>query len=174
MEASDVNISKHNERELSQLCYVKRADPCEPDVIDCFFTSDYHNQRGINWDQSPYHILANEPKPFYYPDYYRDDVEQKSCIYVLTVRRTKNVLLPCEYKTCTGEVINSNDCYSVDQINTQKLIPWIRVKGTGIYGGETINVFRHIVHFFDEFELIDIKKHTPMEELQLYANYQRN
>ena len=114
-----------------KLCYV--------DGNEAWFTSDWKNQWGDDWDDRPYEHNAEPP---YEHDYSKPEqgikdgrgIYPEIDIYKVIVTGAYNILLPC------SNTINSP--YSVEDIN-KGVVPWLTIldkddKPTYIKAGATM------------------------------------
>jgi len=111
-----------------RLCYIN-----EPWA---YFTSDFENQLGDDWNDAPYEHNAGEP---YFPNERSTtkDYPDVFCVAFLTY------LVPL----CEGAI---NSRYSVDDIN-KALVPWLDTPGymkeplIRIWGGDTYARFIEVI-----------------------------
>jgi len=104
-----------------KLCYV--------DGNKAYFTSDFKNQWGDDWDDRPYEHNAGTPYNFYQD---KNGVEQEI--------KLKEIYfdLPVWYDVpCSG---TDNSRYSVQDINNHR-VPWISYDGHYIFAGTSYSSF---------------------------------
>lgn len=120
-----------------KLCYVKNGK--------AWFTSNFENQWGDDWDDAPYEHNAGEP---YTEDYKQESlgVENGRAIYPEIPMKTLYFELPNYYLYEPCDMC-LNSPYSVKDIN-QGAIAWIHTPDFNINAGTTIEDFITIIEKF--------------------------
>lgn len=109
---------------MYKLCYVKDNK--------AYFTNNWNEQWGDDWDDSPYEHNAEEPYDNYYKDGKKYPIRIRTCYFDI----------PKYYKLpCTGYL---NSPYSVKDINNMKC-PWINVDGLLIWAGTEYKAFCKVI-----------------------------
>ena len=106
-----------------KLCYV---DPDEPKA---YFTSNWEQQWGDDWNDRPYEHNAGSP----YNSYFKDGKEIPIKLKVLYFDFPYSY-----YETPCSHVDNSR--YSVEDINNHR-VPWITIDGHYIFAGTSYSNF---------------------------------
>ena len=142
MDLSDVELKKTREmfdikeEDLYKLCYVKGNK--------AWFTSDFKNQWGDDWNDKPYEHNAGEPY-----DSWSELIEDNENIFKRKYKhhKIKHKVLYFE----TGDWTEKRPCdgflnspYSVEDINN-KAIAWIRGNDFNILAGTTYKEFCEII-----------------------------
>ena len=109
-------------RKTYKLCYI---DPDEPKA---YFTSDWKNQYGDDWDDRPYEHNAGTPYESYYEDHKEFPIELKKVFFEI----------PWGWEMPCSNVTNSR--YSVEDINNNR-VPWIIKDGEYIFAGTSYTEF---------------------------------
>ena len=105
-----------------KLCYI---DPDEPKA---YFTSNWKEQWGDDWNDRPYEHNAGSPYNSYYVDGKEYPIELKIVYFEL----------PYGYETPCSDVENSR--FSVEDINMHK-VPWLTYDGHYIFAGTSYSNF---------------------------------